>query len=343
MEKDCRVAVVGAGAVGGITAGFLSKNGYDVELVCKHNELAEKVRTQGIRVFGVNGDFHSKMKAVGNVEELSGPKDYVFLATKATDMLDAAKKLLPFLHERSAVVSLQNGICEEAIAEVVGKQRTIGCVVGWGATMHEPGNLEMTSTGEFVIGTINGSHDERLDPVRDMLSSVVPVIVSDNIIGNLYSKLIINSCITSLGAVCGLYLGEMLASRKIRNIFIQIMIEAMDVADKMKLNVEPYAGKLNYYTFVEGTGAWKSFKRHAFIRLIGVKYRRLKSSSLQSLERGKPTEIEYLNGYIVNQGAKFGIPVPVNEMVVKMVREIEGGKRKITPENFNDPFFSKFG
>ncbi len=343
MSTPQKIAVIGAGAIGGVVAAFLAKAGYPIELVCKYPELAGRIRSRGIHVTGVKGDFSIAMPAVARIQEFSEKKDVVFLATKATDMLDAARDLLPFLKQDSIVVSLQNGICEEAIAKIVGRNRIVGCVVGWGGTMHDAGELEMTSTGEFVIGNIDNRPDERLPLIREMLGNVVPVQISENIIGHLYSKLIINACITSLGAVCGLYLGQMLASKKVRNIFIQIMVEAMDVADAMKLNVEPYAGKLNYYTFIEGTGLLKQVKRHAFIRLIGFKYRRLKSSSLQSLERGRPTEIDYLNGYICEKGRECGIPTPVNDTIVRFIKEIEAGQRQITPENFKDPFFKKFG
>ncbi|HPJ40625.1 MAG TPA: 2-dehydropantoate 2-reductase [Spirochaetota bacterium] len=337
-----KITVVGAGAIGGVTAGFLAREGYNVEIVCKYDDLAEKIREQGIHVFGVRGDFTVTMPAFAQVSQLSGTRDIVLLATKATDMMDAAKDLLPFMKDTTAVVSMQNGICEEAIAEVVGRDRVVGCVVGWGGTMHGPGEVEMTSTGEFVIGNIDNRDDPGLVTIQKILSSIVPVHTTENMLGNLYSKLIINSCITSLGAVCGLFLGEMLSQKKIRNIFIQIMVEAMDVADAMGLNVETYGGKLNYYTFIEGTGLLKRLKRHLIIRIIGFKYRRLKSSMLQSLERGKKTEIDYMNGYICEQGRKSRIPTPVNDIVVRMIKEIEAGNRAISRENFNDPFFNNF-
>lgn len=337
-----KVTVVGAGAIGGVTAGFLARAGYNVEIVCKYNDLVEKIREKGIHVFGVKGDFSVTMPAYAKISQLSGTRDVVLLATKATDMIDAATELLPFMKDTTAVVSMQNGICEEAIAGVVGRDRVVGCVVGWGGTMHGPGEVEMTSTGEFVIGNIDHKDDPRLETIQKMLSNIVPVFTTDNMLGNLYSKLIINSCITSLGAVCGLFLGEMLAVKKIRNIFIQIMVEAMDVANAMGLNVEVYGGKLNYYTFVEGTGLGKRFKRHLIIRIIGFKYRRLKSSMLQSLERGKKTEIDYMNGYICDQGTRYGIPTPVNDTIVRMIREIEEGSRKISRDNFSDPFFNGF-
>jgi len=99
-------------------------------------------------------------------------------------------------------------------------------------------------------------------------------------------------------------------------------------------------GKLDYYRFLEGGGVLSQMKRNLLIRAIGFKYRRIKSSSLQSLERGRKTEIDYLNGYICARGRKHGVPTPINDAVVKMVKEIEGGQRKMTPENLKDAVFA---
>lgn len=335
-----KIAVVGAGAIGGITAGFIARAGYDIELVCKHPDLADKIHRHGVHIYGTRGDFTVLMPAVARISDLSSRKDIILLATKATDMIEAARELLPFLKETSVVVSLQNGICEDALAKIVGRERTIGCVVGWGATMHAPGELEMTSTGEFVIGNIDNKDDDRLSFIQEILSLVVPVEISKNIIGHLYSKLIINSCITSLGAVCGLTLGEMLSIKKIRKIFIGIMHEAMAVSDAMGLSVEIYAGKIDYYKFLKREDFLNTLKRHLVIYLIGYKYRNIKSSSLQSLERGKPTEIDYLNGFIAENGKQLGVSTPINDRIIQIIKNIEAGKRKISIENFNDSFFS---
>lgn len=331
-----RIAVIGAGAIGGITAALMKNAGYDVEIVCKYDELARRISDQGIHVFGFRGEQHVPMHAVAEIREMRSDNDLIFVATKATDLLPAAKALLPFLHDKTRVISLQNGICEEALGEVIGEAHTVGCVVEWGATMHAPGELEMTSDGEFSIGTIDGRDDPALDVIKTALDNVLPTTITDNIMGRLYAKLIVNSCITSLGAVCGLYMGQMLADRKIRNIFIDIMREAMAVADAMGLHVETIGGRLNYYKFTEGTGPLSQMRRHMMIRLIGFKYRKLKSSSLQSLERGKPTEIDYLNGYITEKGKQVGVPTPVNDKVVSIIKEIEAGTREISPKNFED-------
>ena len=131
---------------------------------------------------------------------------------------------------------------EADVAEIFGKERVLGCVTGWGATLHSPLELEMTSTGEFVIGNLANQPDSRLDVVKEILSLVVPCEISGNIRGSLYSKLIINSCITSVGGICGLYVGEMLKRKQVRTIFFKIMEEAMDVARAMGIQCVYFTG-----------------------------------------------------------------------------------------------------
>lgn len=343
MQKDnLSFLVIGAGAIGGITAALLKKNGHDVEIVSKYDDYASLIRDQGIEVSGFCGSFKVKIPAYASVKEVKNKKDIILHATKATEMVDAARSLLPVLKDNSYIVSMQNGICEDVLAEVLGPDRIIGCVTGWGATMESYGKLVMTSPGDFIIGYPGKKPDDQLKNIAAILSNVVPAKVTDNIMGHLYSKLIINSCITSLGAICGLYLGDMLARKKIRKIFIEIINEAVAVAKKMDLKIEVFGGRLDFTEFVKGDDFPANLRRHIMIRLIGFKYRKLKSSSLQSLERGKATEVDYFNGYISKNAGKYGVPVPVNDAIVMMIHEIEQKKRKISYENFNDPLFARF-
>ncbi len=341
-DEQRQLLVVGAGSIGGVSAALIAKAGEDVEIVTKYPDLAERVRTKGLHIFGARGEHTVTMSAVATPEAVDERKDLVFLAMKAPDVPDAAEHILPLLKDDSAVVSLQNGICEETIADIVGSERVIGCTVGWGGTMHNPGDLEMTSDGEFVIGTLDPAADRHLDTAKRVMSAVVPVVVTDNILGALYSKLIINACITTLGAICGLYLGEMLKFKKVRAIFIEIIREAIAVANAMEVDVKPYADKLDYYKFIRKNGKFADWKRHLTIKIIGSKYKKLRSSSLQSLERGKKTEIDHLNGYIVRKGEAHDVPTPLNRKLVALVKEIEAFERDITPENFDGSFFDRF-
>jgi 2-dehydropantoate 2-reductase len=343
LTKDSKIAVVGAGAIGGVTAAFIHRLGWDTELICKHQEIVDKIEKQGLHIRGVKGELSARVKAIKNISDLSEPKDCILLATKANDCMPAARQLTAFLKPDSTVISLQNGMCEEALAEALGRERVVGCVVGWGATYHAPAELEVTSEGEFIIGNIDRQPDERLPPVQQLLNAVYPARISDNIMGELYSKLIINSCINSLGVIGGVTLGELLANRKVRNIFVTLMREAMAVAAAMNIKVEPAAGgKLDYYKYLATRGAVSDFKRHLFIRIIGFKYRRIKSSSLQSIERGRKTEINFLNGYICERGKQYGVATPINQAVRDMVIEIENQKREMSLNNLEDPVFAGF-
>lgn len=336
MEKS-RIAVIGAGAIGGITAALMAEKGYDVWLVCKHMEIADLANGRGLHVRGYCGEHTVPVHSVAAVEELKDSFDLCMIATKAYDMPECAKAMLPLLREDSLVVSMQNGICTDALAAIVGKERTVGCVIGWGATMHGPGELEMTSGGDFIIGRLVKGEHPRMEALRQALSAVVETRVSQDIYAELYSKLIVNSCITSLGAICGLYLGEMLKRRRARDIFLAIIGEAMDVAHAMKLQVPPFGGKLDYEKLMHGDTSLDSLRRHVMIRLVGMKYSKLKSSSLQSLERGRPTEIDYFNGYIARKGQELHVDCPVNQRLVTMIKEIEHHAREINVKNLEDP------
>ena len=331
------IAVIGAGAIGGITAAFLAEAGYDVQLVCNHKDTAELANSEGLRISGIRGTRRMTVNSVTSIDQISGQKDAILVAVKAYDMPDAVKSCLPYLKPDSLVVSMQNGICTDAMAEIAGRSRTVGCVIGWGATMHGRGELEMTSEGEFVIGGLEPGMEERLEPLRLALSAIEPTTVSPEIYAELYSKLIVNSCITSLGAICGLCLGDMLKLKRARDLFLAIIFEAVAVANAIGVRIPPYGGKLDYYKLCAGMGLLAELKRHGMIRIVGLKYRRLKSSSLQSLERGKPTEIDYFNGYISKKSVEAGVNTPVNDAVVSVIKQIEAGTRKPNPANFDLP------
>ncbi|HKK62682.1 MAG TPA: 2-dehydropantoate 2-reductase [Bacteroidales bacterium] len=329
MRQNPNILVIGAGAVGGIVAGMLKQKGHDVTLVAKNVNAAKKISEQGIELIGFCGNITEKIPTVTRVTDIKKMPDIVLIATKAGDMPQAAKDIAPMLHEQSLVVSLQNGIVEEELATIVGKARTVGCVVGWGATLHSSTKMEMTSKGEFFIGFLDKAKDESLQQLASILSNILPVEISDNILYYLYSKVIINSCISTVGAICGLTLGKMLNQKAYRNVFLAVIDEALNVADAMAWEIPNYAGRLNYYSLHDRT----KLRQHLYLRAFGFKYRRLKSSTLQSLERGKKTEVDYFNGFIVKKGRAYRTPTPVNEALIRIVHEIEKGTRVVSEDN----------
>jgi 2-dehydropantoate 2-reductase len=181
---DSKICIIGAGAIGGVTAARMAKAGLSVTLVTKHPEIAEISNTQGLSISGVCGNERVRVPAVAGIDELEGTYQYCLIATKAYDMPDCARKMLPHLADDALVVSMQNGICLDRMAAVVGEDRTVGCVIGWGATMRGPGDLEMTSGGDFIIGMTKGGK-ERLEPLREALSAVTETVIAEDIIAEL--------------------------------------------------------------------------------------------------------------------------------------------------------------
>ena len=171
MDKRKRVCVIGAGAIGGVVAAVLTREGHNVQLLTKYPELADEISNIGIKASGYCGDFTIRIPSVAGPEDLNGVFDYVLIATKAEALVSIAKAMLPYINENSRVVSMQNGICEEMLAGVMGEERTVGCVVGWGGTMQEPGNVEMTSDGEFILGNWNRETDNELNNLAAVLDA----------------------------------------------------------------------------------------------------------------------------------------------------------------------------
>ncbi|MFQ5978021.1 MAG: ketopantoate reductase family protein [Candidatus Heimdallarchaeota archaeon] len=334
--SNLRVVVVGVGAIGGPIAAHLVENGIETVAVTKYPELAETIQKNGLQLHGVDEETRSvRMVAVPLVEDLDGHFDIAFLAMKANGVQEAVKALQPFLRADSVGVTLQNGIVEDLVAEILGRSRVIGAAVGWASTMTEPGVIHKTSIGDFTIGLLDedGNH-QRLAEVETLLGYCQSVVVSPNIYGALYSKLTINACITGVGAVCGQTFGEMLSTQRTRRLFMGITTEAVAVAFRLGIKYESIGGfEIQRVALTEGESEASIAEKHAMLEVVGQVIKDGRSSSLQSLERGRPTEIGYLNGYIATQGIELGIATPINSEVTRLVKEIEAGQRSITPEN----------
>jgi 2-dehydropantoate 2-reductase len=327
-----KIAVVGPGAVGGTTAGILTSKGYDVTLVCKYPDVASKISREGLHIHGLGKELTVKVATAASLKELKGTFDLVLLATKAMDMAETAREALPLLHSRSKVVSMQNGIMEEELSGIVGRERTVGCVVGFGATMEAYGSIELTSQGEMWLGYMDSDPDPQLEEISGILNEVATTHIVERILPTRYAKLIINSCTSTLGVITGMELGQLLKKKLARELFVQVGKEAIEVADAMGIQVPSYGGRIRFRAILNSPGP----VQHLAIRIIGIRYRKMKSTNLQSLERGGVTEIEYLNGYIVERGNSFNVKTPVNRKLLEMVREIENKKRPITPLNLKD-------
>jgi len=328
-----KILVAGAGAIGGITGGILSMNGYDVVLFDVNKEHVEKMNKDGLLIEGMDGKKRIKVKAVTRIR---GKYDIVFLAVKSQYTEDALKRILPHLKEDGIIVSLQNSINEENIAQKVGVENTIGCVIGWSATNVGNAHLKFTSEGEFIIGKLDGKIDEKVEKVKKLLEKVAPVKITENIYGYLWTKLLINSAIASVGALYGDDLGKVVKDRKSVANLVSLADELVRMAEKMDIQLEEFEGLHPSFFKIDN---YEDFKRGvAIVRMAGKKHARLRSTILQDLEKGRKTEIDYLNGYIEKKANEYGMETRINKKIIEVIKEIEKGKRKMGSKNVEEVF-----
>jgi 2-dehydropantoate 2-reductase len=334
-----RILIEGVGGVGGIVAARLTAAGYSHVLVTGNAGIAEAISRDGIRAKTTTGEFQVLSRAYESLDALDEeePFDAAFLIMKANPVVESARKTLPFLREDGGyVVTFQNGVVEDAVSEAIGERRVVSGIIGWGATMHAPGVYEKTSGGQIHIGELDGKISGRVKDLEQALEVVCPVVISTNIRGALWSKMAINCMITTVGALTGRLLGEMLEDRRVRRAFLVIYREVLDTAAAAGIRLERIAANPRLLYLRRDAGRLNRFLRDRLMRLVGRRYGKLKSSMLQSLERGRPTEIDYLNGYVVAKAKQSGVPVPLNALVTRMIKEIEAGRRQIEQRNMDE-------
>ncbi|MED1016202.1 2-dehydropantoate 2-reductase [Bacillus atrophaeus] len=320
-----RIAVLGAGSLGTIVGAYLAAGGMDVELIDTYQAHVDALNHKGAKVIGTT-DFQAKVKAV-TPENKSGKYDLVLLLTKQLYNDSVLQELLPFLGADSIVCSLQNGIPEEKVASIVGRERTIAGSVEFGATFIEPGVSRLTTEYThfkkyaFQIGELNGEITERIQRIKSMLDLVGGTHISDNLVGTKWSKLLINNAFSGLSAALNGKYGDILDNE------IGI-VSAVHIADET-IKV----GHANGVTFakmggldiesLELTSENDLPDRIQTFRAAMESSRLLKASMLQDIEKKRKTEIDYINGVVPRLAEGTGISTPYNDMVVKLVKTAE--------------------
>ncbi len=334
-----KIVVIGAGAIGSVIAGYLCNANYNVQLVCKHREILESIENNGLRIEGVHDPIICYPEVVLDISQMVEQPDIVFLATRANEIKELAQKLVLFLRDDTTVISLQNGICEEIIADIVRPDRTVGCVVGWTATLLGPGRSEITSEANFVIGELDGEVTHRLLIIKSLLEKIFPVTVSSNIFGARFSNLILNAALNTLAGISGLSLGKLLRLNAARAIALLAITEGVAVANSHHIQLEPTANSIDLHKFAldikqqTDRFSFSLFKKHLGLQLLGLKYQRVLSSSLQFLRRGKATEIDFINGFLVKKAQQHNLSLPVHQQLISLTKQIESGKLSISPDN----------
>jgi 2-dehydropantoate 2-reductase len=327
-----KVALMGAGSLGTIIGALTAKNGGDIILIDANATHVAALNQNGAKITGTM-ELTVPVKAI-TPDQMEGIYDVVLYLVKQHHNSAALQALLPHLDEKSVVCTLQNGIPEDAVAEVVGRKRTIGGAVGWGATWVGPGVSMLTSEPAkmtYDVGELDGSITDRLHKIADILGLSGQPEISTNLPGVRWTKLLVNATLSGMSAALGCTFGDVLDSEKALACVAHIANETLAVATAMGINLEPIQGHdLRILAFNDAAGM---VSKYPIFKAVYGPHRLLKASMLQDLEKGQRTEIDAINGMVVAMGKKIGIATPVNETVVRLVKEIENGSRPYRFEN----------
>jgi 2-dehydropantoate 2-reductase len=338
-----RIGIIGAGAIGSIVGGMLTKAGHDVTLIEQWPEHVEAMKKVGLRLSGTCGEHVVPVKAlhIHEVQSLREPFDAVFVAVKSYDTEWAAAMAVANLRQPDGVVvDFQNGINDERVAAVAGRERTLGCVITISAGMYEAGHAIRTDRGTmgFKIGEHDGQDTARAREIARIMNDVATSKVTTNLWGERWSKLAVNCMVNPISGLSGFDSAEARTDRVPRRIAVFTAAEVIQVGRARGYEVEPIysIATQRFVDATEGKGLDEveaDMARDAKSRVGG------RPSMLQDVMKGRRTEINYLNGYVAEQGRQVGVKTPLNDKIVELVNAPGVGLLKPDPKNL-DPLWA---
>ena len=322
---EASVLVVGAGAIGGIAAAKMVGAVRRVAVLDTNEEHVELMREPGLLLDEPSQERRVRIEAHSDTTELDGEFDFALVTLKAP-YLEAALEPLRDTGLARNFVSLGNGLVQERIARIVGEENVIVGTVEWGGTNLGPGHLKQTTQAPFVIGEIDGTTRERTRLLASALETVAEVRLTSNIRGQVWSKLLVNSTFSGLGAVSGLLYKEIAEDPVGREVAYSLWREGFDVGKAQNLELEEVLGIPAKALVVRESGDRRRADEalQVFMGYAGD----TKASMLQDLERGAETEVDVINGGVVERGRTHGVPTPLNARIVELVHEMERGERQ---------------
>lgn len=330
-----KYAIYGAGSLGTILGAYITKSGIDIELINRNEAHIAALRESGAKIRGTV-ELTIPVKALFP-SEMEGKYDVIFLMTKQLQNREVVTKLSTYLSENGVIVTLQNGLPEPGIAEIIGDNRTIGCVVEWGATLVEPGVCLLTSDPKglsFHMGKMEGISDEQFSLVKGLLEKMCPVHEEQNLLGARWSKLLINATFSGLGTVVGGTFGDVSENRDARKVAIRCMKECIDVGHATGVEFAPVQGK-NIVKLFYYEGPIKRAISTLLIPIAMKKHREIEPSMLQDIKNGKLCEVDAINGIVCEWGRKCNVPTPINDRIVEIIKKAESGEIKPQAANIH--------
>jgi len=331
------IAIVGSGAVGCLVGGKLAEAGLDVTLVDAWPEHVDAIQRGGLVFEEQAGTRRIDVRAlhIGQVQSLHRhPVDIAFICVKLYDTEWATALIAPYLSATGYVVTLQNGLIEDTIAARVGWRRTVGCI---GSGLHvglaAPGHLRRSRASArsaspcFYVGETHGRVTPRLRELADLLQQVDATACTDNLWGLRWAKLVANCMTSALGAVAGMDLKTLFADTAGRQAMLHLASEAIALGRALGYQVEDVFG-LPADTWVAAAGgeaAGLARVAEVYRKQVELLTHSALSGTAQDIDKGRRTEVAYMNGYIAAQGRQAGIAVPHHAWLADLVERIESG------------------
>lgn len=329
-----RVAVLGSGANGTSIGVDLALAGVDVTLVEQWPDHVASLRADGARV--QIGDevrvAHPPVFHLCQVAEMREPFDVVLMAMKAYDARWAAELVKPVLSPDGLLVGVQNGMTADVIAEVVGPDRTVGCVIECSAAMPEPGVVRRytpPASSWFAVGSLSAATAGREGEVADLLRHSGTVATFEDIRSAKWMKLVSNCSVLVPTAALGLPMAEAIEVPGFRDLMVTAGREALAVGTARGHATLPIFGLTT-----EDVAHPSTLVEVMLDRLYaGFVKPGATTTVLHDWDKGRRSEAGDLNGLVARLGRHLGVPTPVNDAVAALAGEIEAGRRRPTLEN----------
>lgn len=333
MLNDKKILVLGIGALGGIFSFKLIENSFDCTLVTNNENITRAINENGIIYTNKGITKNQKATALTKMPE-NQKYDYIFLMMKTTAVAQVCQeiKTKSLLSAEGLIITIQNGDVYEFIKDFFPNQ-IVTCIIVWNAKMDGPGKYELLSPGKTIIGDRTNTID--LTTISQILSKISPspIEISTNIVGIIWSKLAMNCAMNPLSGISGLLAGDVLKSKQGQEVFLAVYRETVELSKKQHITLEKLYADPNILYIPKKTNFVKKFIKYTILKIAGRKFGKAKSSMLQDIERGKLTEIDYLNGYVSQKAKTYNFPTPINDKLTELIKAIEAKKLEPNPDN----------
>jgi len=325
--------VVGSGAIGGTVGAHMVRAGEDVVFVDADAAHVQAMNERGLTIKGFRETFTVPARAY-LPDDVPGPLEAVVLAVKAQHTEAALRAVADRLRPDGFVVSLQNGFCETVIEGIVGRERTVGAFINFGADYLEPGLIHFGGMGAFELGELDGRRSERVLALQRAFSPWGPVHVTDNIWGYLWAKMgYANMAFAT--AMVDADAGEVID--RYRLLMAELMAEVYDVAAAQGVHPEPFDAIRPEIYHPRGRAEAEILASFEPMVHPAIRSEKRRTGVWRDLwVRHRPTEIDYQPGLAAAIGARHGLAMPLTRRNVELIHDLEQGRREIGWENVEE-------